>query len=381
MSPSPSLSLVSDVSDLDWGGVHLGALNIQGSWLQHDLALHISVTELKAVHLACQAFLPHLRGKVVKVLMDNMAEMYYINRQGGARSSAVCQEALSLWNFCMQHAIHLVAAHLPGINTVLAHHLSRIFSSRHGWADAPSPSPPGKADRTFPGCLQPPAGWLKKRPASCRDAWRAGLRAVQLAGRGLRGTGWSSLRVPGAVLTRRPGLGRLGLWSWAQGERLGQSVRLQLDPIPAREDPEERRRELKPLLPQRTAPPRPGQGQALPRLGGWGRLRAKKLGGSGADPGGVPETLSPACADTGLGCRWAPAGSAGPEERLASWSRGRRAKQLREQPSARSSPGGSGAPLATAAGQSRGPEENQRPGLQRDHRCREAGIGLHTTLG
>lgn len=37
MTPSLSLTLVSDVSDLDWGA-HLGELNTQGHWLHSDLA-------------------------------------------------------------------------------------------------------------------------------------------------------------------------------------------------------------------------------------------------------------------------------------------------------------------------------------------------------
>lgn len=81
-----------------------------------------------------RAFLPHLKGKVVQVLTDNTGAMYYINRQGGARPSAVCQEALSLLDFCMRHAIHLITTHLPGSRNVFANHLCRTFSFRREWS-------------------------------------------------------------------------------------------------------------------------------------------------------------------------------------------------------------------------------------------------------
>lgn len=89
VTPSPSLTLVSDASDLGWGA-HLDELNTQGCWLYSDLGLHMNVMELKAVCQAFQSFLFHLKGRVVQVLMDNTAAVYYINKQVGARSSGLC---------------------------------------------------------------------------------------------------------------------------------------------------------------------------------------------------------------------------------------------------------------------------------------------------
>uniref|UniRef100_A0A452HVZ6 Uncharacterized protein n=1 Tax=Gopherus agassizii TaxID=38772 RepID=A0A452HVZ6_9SAUR len=58
--------------------------------------------------------------------------MFYINRQGGARSSLLCQEAFHLWDSCIAHLIDLVASFLPGVQNTLADHLSRSFLS-HKW--------------------------------------------------------------------------------------------------------------------------------------------------------------------------------------------------------------------------------------------------------
>lgn len=108
-----SLSLVMDASDRGWGA-HLGHLRTQGLWSLEDLELHINVRELRAVHLACLTFRPHLAGRCVSVLLDNMATVFYINKQGGAHSSPLCREALALWDFCVLNATHLTAFYLPG---------------------------------------------------------------------------------------------------------------------------------------------------------------------------------------------------------------------------------------------------------------------------
>lgn len=96
------------------------------------LSLHINVKELRVVHLICQAFLSHVTGKSVLVLMDNTAAMFNLNR--GAHSSPMCQEALQLWEFCIIHLVHLKASDLLGVQKRQADHLSRSFSSHHEWS-------------------------------------------------------------------------------------------------------------------------------------------------------------------------------------------------------------------------------------------------------
>lgn len=78
----PSVALISDISDLGWGANH-NNLRTQGLRPQ-ELSLHINVTDLRAVRVACQVFLPQISGKVVQVLTDNTMAMFYINKQGGA---------------------------------------------------------------------------------------------------------------------------------------------------------------------------------------------------------------------------------------------------------------------------------------------------------
>ncbi|XP_024071350.2 uncharacterized protein LOC112117576 [Terrapene carolina triunguis] len=124
---------MSDASDLGWGA-HIGNVQTQGMWSTPDLFLHINVKELRAIHLACTAFLTHFHGRVVRVLTDNTAAMYYINKQGGTHSLALCWEALALWEFCIAHDISLRAAHLPGVRNMQADRLSRVFSPQYEWS-------------------------------------------------------------------------------------------------------------------------------------------------------------------------------------------------------------------------------------------------------
>lgn len=97
VAPWPTESLVLDASDLSWGA-HLEALQNSRLWSREELSLHIN-RELRAICLVCAVFLPYLSGRVVQLLTESTASMFYVNRQGGARASVLCQEALCLWDF------------------------------------------------------------------------------------------------------------------------------------------------------------------------------------------------------------------------------------------------------------------------------------------
>lgn len=59
--------------------------------------------------------------------------MYYINRQGGARSCSLCVEAMKLWHCCITHSITPIALYMPGKDSVLADALNRQFPHDHEW--------------------------------------------------------------------------------------------------------------------------------------------------------------------------------------------------------------------------------------------------------
>lgn len=106
----------------------------------------LNVRDLRAMRLACQAFRDYLKGKCVAVRTDNTIAIFYINRQGGAHCSLLCQEALDLWHFFIAHEIHIEGSYLPGFQNVLEDHLCKSISA-HEWSLCP-----GVASNIFQRC-------------------------------------------------------------------------------------------------------------------------------------------------------------------------------------------------------------------------------------
>lgn len=63
--------------------------------------------------------------------------MFYINRQGGARASSLCQEAVHLWDYCIAQSIHLEPSYLLGSQNKLVDCLCRLFINHHEWSIHP----------------------------------------------------------------------------------------------------------------------------------------------------------------------------------------------------------------------------------------------------
>ena len=63
-----------DASGLEgWGGVLNGLTPAQGFWRESQRALHITLKELKAVHITVETFVRELNGKRVLLWEDNQA--------------------------------------------------------------------------------------------------------------------------------------------------------------------------------------------------------------------------------------------------------------------------------------------------------------------
>ncbi|KAJ1114356.1 hypothetical protein NDU88_002594 [Pleurodeles waltl] len=128
----PSQTIVTDASLLGWGA-HMEHLRVQGEWSQRESLYHINLLELRAVHLALKAFLPSLRTETLLLQTDNVATMYYVNKQGGTRSRILSREAQTIWHWLLARNLSLVATHLPGIQNVQADALSRVMDENHEW--------------------------------------------------------------------------------------------------------------------------------------------------------------------------------------------------------------------------------------------------------
>ena len=69
----------------------------------------------------------------VKLLMDNLLAVAYINKMGGTDSKTLAKLAIDLWNWCLDHKIHMSAAHLPGILNLRADKESRVVTDPSDW--------------------------------------------------------------------------------------------------------------------------------------------------------------------------------------------------------------------------------------------------------
>lgn len=94
LSP-PTMTLTTDASLRGWGA-HLDGSCVRGQWPLHLRSKHMNYLELLVILWALQRFTPQLKGHTVRVLLDNMTAVYYLNKQGGTASRSLCNLALTL---------------------------------------------------------------------------------------------------------------------------------------------------------------------------------------------------------------------------------------------------------------------------------------------
>nr|KAG5710727.1 hypothetical protein BaRGS_035129 [Batillaria attramentaria] len=138
--PSPTLSICVDASKDGWGAHLLPSfITAHSLWSPADRAQHINWLELKAVFLALQHWLPQIAASPVLVMSDNSTVVSYIRKQGGTKSTPLCELTRDLLLWCEAHSIDLSARHIPGRLNVIADSLSRCGQILHTeWSLSPS---------------------------------------------------------------------------------------------------------------------------------------------------------------------------------------------------------------------------------------------------
>jgi len=89
--------------------------------------------QLLGAFLAMKAFGKTWQGITVLLCLDNVTAVTYINQKGGTTSSQLCHLAISMWMWCMEKNITLVAEHLPGHLNVIADQESRSMRDCCDW--------------------------------------------------------------------------------------------------------------------------------------------------------------------------------------------------------------------------------------------------------
>ena len=84
--PSPvALTLYADASLEGWGGTNSFS-DIGGRWSESVLPTHINILDLLAAKLVLQSFGKDSSGCHIKLMLDNMTAVSYVNKMGGTRS-------------------------------------------------------------------------------------------------------------------------------------------------------------------------------------------------------------------------------------------------------------------------------------------------------
>lgn len=130
-APDIDATIFSDASQLGWGASN-GIGHIGGRWSVQEQLLHINALELMAIKFALFSFLCHSH-KHIRIMSDNTTAICYLNKMGGVKSMACDRIAKEIWNFCISHSVWVSAAHIPGIENVVADFRSRIFNDATEW--------------------------------------------------------------------------------------------------------------------------------------------------------------------------------------------------------------------------------------------------------
>lgn len=117
-----------DITLSGWGA-HLQELTAQGQWTSDQRNLHVNLLEFLAIQQALRAFLPLIQHKLLLVQKDNTSAMFDRRKQGGTHSLI----AQIIWKWAINHKIHLLKEHIPGVEKNFVDLLSRMHQQVHKW--------------------------------------------------------------------------------------------------------------------------------------------------------------------------------------------------------------------------------------------------------
>ena len=94
---------------------------------------HINELELLGAFFALQAFVGSSRDIAVRLFLDNMTAICYINKSGGTRSRRLSDLANRFSLFCEERKLSVEAVHLPGVLNVVADKEFRTSNDSSDW--------------------------------------------------------------------------------------------------------------------------------------------------------------------------------------------------------------------------------------------------------
>ena len=108
--------------------VGAGAIGVW-SHTHTDMAREVGWCELRAALFAMHLLAPQLRDRSIRIVMDNAAAVFMINRYR-TRSARLLPLLRAMCGLCLQHNIEMRAVHRAGVDNVIADYLSRPLLHR-----------------------------------------------------------------------------------------------------------------------------------------------------------------------------------------------------------------------------------------------------------
>ena len=124
--PAIKLKIYPDASLHGWCG-SLGSVSTGGQWSAAEFVENINYLELRAAFLVIKTFLKEVENKHVKIMIDNTSAVSIINNMGTCKSEICNDIAVKIWQFCIANNSLITAAHIPGVDNVVADKESRNF--------------------------------------------------------------------------------------------------------------------------------------------------------------------------------------------------------------------------------------------------------------
>ena len=108
--PKPTLIVYTDASKLSLGYSY--NVTNSGVWSVAEAAMHINVLETRVVRLTLEHAPQAFAGQSVCFYLDNVSAVYYLNKQGGTRSSTLMTEARTVLLLAERLDVHVTAVHV-----------------------------------------------------------------------------------------------------------------------------------------------------------------------------------------------------------------------------------------------------------------------------
>lgn len=102
--PDPVMIIESDASMEGWGA-HCNGVSTGGLWSQSEQFLHINCLELLACSFEIKCFAKYKTNIHIRLLMNNVTALTFINKIGGTKSRALVSLSRDLWQWCLQRQI------------------------------------------------------------------------------------------------------------------------------------------------------------------------------------------------------------------------------------------------------------------------------------